>query len=330
MLDERALQQVWYGGRAPGVALRLLALLYAGLSAARRRLYAWGWLPRERLPVPVVVVGNLTAGGAGKTPLVIALVEQLRARGFTPGVISRGYAGSASDVQIVDAQSDPRVVGDEARLLFDATRAPVCVGRDRAAAARSLLRSASVDVLVADDGLQHYKLGRDLEICVIDGMRRFGNGRLLPAGPLREPLRRLDSIGMRVCNGGTPGAGETAMQLRGDVAVALGDGRQRPLREFSGRRVHAVAGIGNPQRFFTQLRAAGMELIEHPFPDHHPYAAADLAFGDDLDVLMTAKDAVKCRAFASARCWQVPVRAELPPEFFDALAAALRKVRAGD
>ena len=331
MLDERELEQVWYGARAPGALLRALATVYGALTALRRRLYAAGVLPRVRLPVPVIVIGNLTAGGTGKTPLAIALVEQLRARGFTPGVISRGYGGSASAAQMVDAQSDACLVGDEARLLFDATHAPVCVARDRAAAGRTLLQKAHADVLVADDGLQHYKLCRNVEICVVDGARRFGNGWLLPAGPLREPLRRLDSSVLRVCNGGPPAVGETPMRLLGDSAVALHDAqRQRPLREFAGQRVHAVAGIGNPARFFAQLREAGIEPIEHAFPDHHPFAAADLAFGDQLDVLMTSKDAVKCRAFAGPRHWHVPVRAQLPRDFFDALAAHLKKDRRGD
>jgi len=331
MLEERELLPVWYGGRSPGPMLRLLAAVYATLSGARRLLYRCHLLPRKRLPVPVIVVGNITVGGTGKTPLVIALVQALRARGFNPGVISRGYAGSANQPVLVDAQSDPARVGDEARLIFDAANVPVCVARDRHAAGEKLLAAARVDVIVADDGLQHYKLCRNVEICVIDGERRFGNGRLLPAGPLREPVDRLERVGFRVWNGGVARAGDVTMTLRGDVAVGVADARQhRPLHSFVGQRVHAVAGIGNPPRFFAQLRNAGIEIVEHAFPDHHPFSAADLGFGDDLDVLMTSKDAVKCRAFAQPRHWHIPVEAALPPAFFDAVADALKKVRRGD
>ncbi|HEX6833310.1 MAG TPA: tetraacyldisaccharide 4'-kinase [Rudaea sp.] len=324
MPDERALQQIWYGGQAPSFGLKMLAGVYGAVAALRRALFRSGLLKTQRLPVPVVVVGNITVGGTGKTPLVIALIEAMRMRGYNPGVVSRGYAGSAAAPLRVEAQADPAVVGDEARLIRDATGAPVVVGRDRVAAARLLIETAGVDLIIADDGLQHYRLGRDVEICVIDGERRFGNGRLLPAGPLREPLARLDSVAFRVVNGGVPEPGEVAMQLIGTQAAALLDPTERqPLAFFHDRRVHAVAGIGHPQRFFAQLRAAGVDAIEHAFPDHHAFVPSDLAFGDDLAVLMTAKDAVKCRAFAQPHHWCVPVRAQLPPEFIEALAASL-------
>ena len=328
MFGERELQAVWYGGRTPPLALRALSVLFGALSDLRRRLYATGLLPGVRLPVPVVVVGNITAGGTGKTPLTIALVEALRERGFKPGVVSRGYGGSAREPLLLDARTAPAIAGDEACLIRRVTNAPVAVGRDRAAAARLLLAPGDADVIVADDGLQHYRLHRDVEICVIDGERRFGNGRLLPAGPLREPLARLASLGFRVCNGGAPHAGEVAMRLAGDSAVSLSDPSQRrALRDFASLRVHAVAGIGNPLRFFAQLRALGIEVVEHPFPDHHAFAAADLGFGDDAPVLMTEKDAVKCAAFALAGWWSVPVRAELPTAFFDAVAARVAQAQ---
>jgi tetraacyldisaccharide 4'-kinase len=325
VFDERELQAVWYGGNTPSPLLRALSLLFAVLSALRRRLYGMGLLPRVRLPVPVVVVGNITAGGTGKTPLTIALVEALRARGFKPGVVSRGYGGSAREPMLVDAQATPELAGDEAFLIHRATQAPVAVGRDRAAAARLLLAHGDVDAIVADDGLQHYRLRRDVEICVIDGERRFGNGRLLPAGPLREPMARLASVDFRVCNGGPAQSGEVSMRLAGDTAVALSDpSHKRPLREFAGQRAHAVAGIGNPQRFFASLHAAGIETIEHPFPDHHAFVASDLAFADAAPVLMTEKDAIKCAAFAQENWWCVPVRAELPETFAAAVVANLR------
>ena len=248
----------------------------------RRKLYASGFFSHKKLSVPVIVVGNITVGGAGKTPLVIALVDALRERGWKPGVISRGFAGSASGVVRVDENSDAAHVGDEAKLMFESTHAPVAVSRDRARAGQSLIDAGAVDIIVADDGLQHYRLARDIEICVIDGERRFGNGRLLPAGPLRESDRHLPRFDFRVCNGGDAHAGEVPMRLRGDVAVALDDpSKSKPLSTFAGRTVHAVAGIGNPDRFFAQLRAAGMNVIEHPFSDHYPFAVDDLRFGDD-------------------------------------------------
>ena len=332
MLDEQELQQVWYGGREPGWPLRVLAGVYAAVNALRRALYRAGLLRQVRLPVPVIVVGNITAGGTGKTPLTIALVEALRLRGFRPGVISRGHGGSADDVQRVDGAADPARVGDEPYLISQATGALVAVARDRVAAARLLLAQANpADVLIADDGLQHYRLGRDVEICVIDGARRFGNGRLLPAGPLREPVSRAARCDFRVVNGATAGAGETAMTLAGDEAIALAGAAtplRRRLRDFAGQRVHAVAGIGNPARFFTMLCDAGIDVIEHAFADHHPFVAADLRFGDELPVLMTQKDAVKCAAFADTKMWSVPVHAQLPEAFYDTIVERVRQRKA--
>jgi len=328
MKPSQRLPEIWYGAEPSPFWLRALVPVYRMLRALDRAPYTLGWKKPQRLPVPVLVVGNITVGGTGKTPLVIALVEALRARGHRPGVISRGYGGAADSAELLDADSNAARVGDEPMLIRAATEVPVAVGRDRVAAGRLLLANRDCDVLVADDGLQHLALFRDAEICVIDGERRFGNGLLLPAGPLRDPLSRLDSVDFRVCNGGEAQAGEVPMQLVGDMAVSLRDpGVQRSLGEFAGRRVHAVAGIGNPTRFFTMLRAAGIEVVEHAFADHHAYAAGDLEFGDDASVLMTAKDAVKCRAFARADCWQVPVRANLPQAFFDAVCARLANFR---
>jgi len=318
------LQNRWYGDRAPSWWTRPLAQAYGGVAAARRWMYDKGWLRSARLPVPVIVVGNIVAGGAGKTPLTIALVEALRARGFRPGVVSRGYGGSARASMLLDARPDPVVAGDEPALIRMRTSAPVAIGAKRPEAARLLLPEG-VDVIVADDGLQHYALARDIEVCVIDGARRFGNGRLLPAGPLREPESRLRAVDFVVCNGGAARDGEVQMRLGLSNAVALADpATVRSLATFSGQRVHAIAGIGNPGRFFESLRANGVDVIEHPFPDHHRYMAAELESVDKLPVLMTEKDAVKCHAFAKDDWWSVPVTAELPATFFDAVAARLK------
>ncbi len=314
----------WYSASPPPSVLRPLAALYGRVVRLRRALYQRGLLARVRLPVPVLVVGNLTVGGTGKTPLVITLVEALRARGFRPGVVSRGYGGSATTPQLLEPGCEAQQVGDEPCLIRRHCGVPVAIGRERAVAGQ-LLVEAGVDLVIADDGLQHYALARDLEICVIDGTRRFGNGRLLPAGPLREPLGRLAAVDYRVCNGGLARADEIPLRLVEDRAYRLlAPGERMALAEFAGRHVHAVAGIGDPGRFFRSLRAQRFEVIEHAFPDHHAYRAADLDFGDDRPLLMTEKDAIKCRAFARPHWWAVPVRALLPEDFLDALAARLR------
>lgn len=317
------LERIWYAQEPPWW-LRALVPVYRGLRALHLAPYRFGWRKPQRLPVPVVIVGNLTAGGSGKTPLVIALVEALRVRGLKPGVVSRGYGGSQRTPLLLTDTPQPQRVGDEPCLIRQRTGVPIAVGRDRAQAAR-LLAGEGVDVIIADDGLQNPSLARDVEICVIDGQRRFGNGRLLPAGPLREPVERLQTVAFRVCNGGNAQAGEIAMRLSGGMAVAMaGSGAARPLESFAGERVHGVAAIGNPARFFDGLRAHGIEIEPHAFADHHAFTAADLAFGDERPVLMTEKDAVKCTQLARANFWCVPVRAELPATFFDALAARLR------
>jgi tetraacyldisaccharide 4'-kinase len=321
-----ALQRRWYApDAAPPWWSLPLAALYGCVAAARRWLYRRGWLRSQRLPVPVLVVGNIVAGGTGKTPLAIALIEALRERGWKPGVVSRGYGGSATSPVLLDARADPAVVGDEPMLIRKRTDVPVAVGPKRVAAARLLLPQG-VDVIVADDGLQHYALARDVEICVVDGVRRLGNGRLLPAGPLREPGVRLQEVDFVVDNGGESREGEIPMRLVLTDAISIANRARRvPLAHFSGNQVHAVAGIGHPARFFDALRAHGIEPIEQPFPDHHPHAASDFDFGDDRPVLMTEKDAVKCSSFARANWWHVPATAELPATFFDDLAARLEQ-----
>ena len=316
----------WYGGVAPGPLLRALSALFGRIARSRREAGLSGRKPGERSGVPVLVVGNLAVGGAGKTPLTVALVEALRARRFRPGVISRGYGRRGSEARRVRAEDSPAEAGDEPLLIARRTGAPVAVAARRSEAARLLVETGEVDLLLADDGLQHYALARDLEILVIDGRRRFGNGRLLPAGPLREPVERATACDFTVVNGGTPEAGEIPMRLALSEAVPLGGGPSRPLAEFSVLRVHAVAGIADPERFFSALRGAGLDPIPHPFPDHHPFTAADLDFEDGLPVLMTEKDAVKCAGIAPAHAWMVPVTAELPETFFDAVAARLREL----
>lgn len=309
------LERRWYSAQPAPLLLRPLASIYGGIAARRREKLKQA-ASQNHLAVPVVVVGNLSVGGTGKTPFVIWLVQRLREWGFNPGVISRGYGGRAPTYPFeVHPHTDPAWCGDEPLLMKRRLGVPLMVAPDRLVAAQALILKHPVDVIVSDDGLQHYALPRDLEICVVDGSRGLGNGALLPAGPLREPVSRLREVGLVVVNGGgwRGEAGSHAdMQLRMEHAVSLSEPQQRkPLSAFKGQRVHAVAGIGNPQRFFRQLQDLGIEVLEHPFADHHAYRPRDLAFGDALPVLMTEKDAVKCNAFASAHHWFVPVEALL-------------------
>ncbi len=317
----------WYQGGPLAQGLRPLAGLFCAVARGRRLAYRRGLLRSVRLPVPVVVVGNLTVGGAGKTPLVIRLAQLFKAQGFRPGVVSRGYGGVAEVwPQPVDFTSDPVQVGDEPVLIATATGCPVAVAPDRPAAAQLLLERHGCDLIIADDGLQHYRLARDIEIAVLDGGRRLGNGYCLPAGPLREPPGRLATVDLTVANG-SPLAGEFGMELVLGEAVRLDGSARLPLAEFTANPVHAVAGIGHPPRFFTALRASGLTVIEHPFPDHHPYHPEELLFGDPLPVLLTGKDAVKCRDFYQPQLWQVPVTAVLSAEFEARLLALLHSLR---
>jgi tetraacyldisaccharide 4'-kinase len=301
------LDKFWYGGVPPPWWMTPLSAVYGAASRIRRFAYARHLTRSTRLACPVIVVGNLSVGGTGKTPLVCWLAGQLHELGFRPGVVSRGYGGSSRAARLVQAADTSDKVGDEAILLARRSRVPVATGRNRPAAAQ-LLINAGCDIIVSDDGLQHYALQRDCEIIVIDGDRRIGNGRLLPAGPLRETAARLKRADAIVINGGDADYdGALRMRLLATNAVAMKYGTAKPLREFSGQPVHAVAAIGNPQRFFAMLRAVGISVVEHPLPDHAKLRIEDISFADDLPVLMTEKDAVKCREIAGPHHWYVPV-----------------------
>jgi tetraacyldisaccharide 4'-kinase len=303
------LERHWYRLTPVSMLLMPLSLIFCALVQLRYGLYRLGIMRSTRLPVAVIVVGNITVGGTGKTPLVIWLANFLRQAGYRPGIVTRGYRGHSRTWPVaVDARTTAEQVGDEAVLLARHSGCAVLAGPDRVAAAR-LHVEQGCNVIVSDDGLQHYRLRRDLEIAVIDGMRRFGNRLCLPAGPLREPVSRLRSVSVRVANG-APETGELGMTLvpTGFTSLAKPDQRMS-LDYFRPGPVHAVAGIGNPERFFSSLRGLGLKVIPHPFPDHHGFLPGELEFDDERPVIMTEKDAVKCQPFASARCWVLAVEA---------------------
>jgi tetraacyldisaccharide 4'-kinase len=308
------LQRVWYDREAQWLSMALLPLswLFRFIVVCRRAAYRIGLFRRVRVARPVVVIGNVTVGGTGKTPFTIWLAGQLQARGMCVGIVLRGYGGkSAHWPRDVAADSAPEEVGDEAVLLASRTGAIVVAGPDRVAAAqRAIDRGAQI--VLSDDGLQHYRLARDCEIVVIDGRRNVGNRRLLPAGPLREPVSRLAEADLRVVSwrDGTarplsPAPATIQVWAHLTQATALVGGATRPVESFAGTKVHAVAAIGHPQQFFAALQQLGIEVAPHPLPDHAQPSAADIRFPDQLAVLMTEKDAVKCRAIADQRHWAV-------------------------
>ncbi len=331
--------------RLGGGALVFLPLTLAFWLVAALRRAAWRTLLKPwKAPVPVVVVGNITAGGTGKTPVVIAIVEMLRSRGYSPGVVSRGYGRVPSTeqdpsgvVRVFPERATPEHFGDEPVMIARRCAVPVFISPDRSAAVRALLAtSPEIDVVVSDDGLQHYALARDVEIAVVDGERRFGNGLLLPSGPLREPVSRLRSVDAVVVNGGyadtIPAPRQFAMQLGEELFVRLADREARTPAEFAlmarGRSVAAIAGIGHPERFFAHLEGLGVRARAQAFPDHHLYRAADLKLPGAELVVKTEKDAVKCAAFADERLWYLRVAATLPPDFEAFLLDHLRGFKA--
>jgi tetraacyldisaccharide 4'-kinase len=339
------LNQIWYARDAPPAWLKPLAGVFGAVTGLRRWLYVKNLRSSVRISRPVVVVGNLSVGGTGKTPLVCWLVERLRELGLKPGVVTRGFGGSNRTPRLVTDSDDAATVGDEPLLLARRTRVPVAIGRARPAAAQILV-NAGCDVIVSDDGLQHYALSRDCEIVVIDAERGFGNGHLLPAGPLREGTSRLEKVDAIVVNGAGTARfdplGGTAdqrqrvygMHLRASDAVSLLDATSRDLRDFAGQEVHAVAGIGNPQRFFTTLRKFGIQVIPHELPDHAALQPADIEFGDGRAVFMTEKDAVKCSSFARLQHWYVPVSVAFEIDggarFLDVVTRALATLTEGN
>ncbi|TQI79933.1 lipid-A-disaccharide kinase [Serratia fonticola] len=322
------IERIWSGGSLVYLLLLPLSWLYGLVSGLIRLSYRYGLRKSWRAPVPVVIVGNLTAGGNGKTPMVIWLVEQLQQRGYRVGVVSRGYGGKSAVYPLVlDAQTTTQQAGDEPVLIFQRTGAPVAISPKRVEAVQALLQQGELDVVITDDGLQHYALQRDFELVVIDGVRRFGNGWWLPAGPMRERAARLETVDACVANGGVAQPGEIAMKLQAQDAVNVASGERRSVAELP--HVIAMAGIGHPPRFFATLEKLGVEAErEVAFADHQEYTQTQLAAltkpGQTL--LMTEKDAVKCRSFAQPDWWYLPVDAVLPTEQAEQLLQGIEKL----
>ncbi|MDE2235226.1 MAG: tetraacyldisaccharide 4'-kinase [Gammaproteobacteria bacterium] len=324
--------QRWYSDRPIGFLIPL-AGIFALVSGVRRWCYRHGIFRVVKPPVPVIVAGNITVGGSGKTPFVIWLANILSDMGYHPGIITRGYGGKSTHWPLmVTSQSDPLLAGDEAVLLASRTQAPVCAAPDRVRAADCLLRHNNVNVIIGDDGLQHYRLGRDLSIIMLDGMRWLGNGWRLPAGPLREARGRILGADLVICKKGNATVKnpllDTAltMHLSLGEAVNLRDGRREPLANFAAQHAHAVAAIGHPQQFFEALERHGLKVDGRALPDHTQLSLADLSFADDRPVLMTEKDAVKCHGMNLPNHWYVPASAEFSQQDAERILHAVRQV----
>ncbi|MFM2434068.1 MAG: hypothetical protein RL063_47 [Pseudomonadota bacterium] len=324
------LQKQWLTYTPWHIVLLPISLIFLVISSIRKWLYQNGWLKSYRLAVPVLVVGNINVGGSGKTPLVIWLAKQLQIAGYRPGIISRGYGGSGREVLAVFHHSDPQQVGDEPLLLARRTTCPVFVGADRVVAGEALLSAyPECNIIISDDGLQHYRLRRDVEIAVIDGKAGFGNGALLPAGPLREPVSRLKHVDAVVVNGKSKLNNILALKPIEMVLQPasfynlLNPNEVCSVSNFAGKKVLAIAGIGNPQRFFQQLHHLGLKFQSKAYPDHYAFHSVDFAENVDDIVVMTEKDAVKCAGFAKPGFWVLPVSADIPPEL---MAVVLNKL----
>lgn len=324
-----SIESIWYGKHKLQYALLPLSYLYRAIVSTRQLAFRLHVLKTERFAVPIIIIGNLTVGGTGKTPVVIALVRWLQANGFRPGVVSRGYKGKAETwPQVVTPNSDPVLVGDEPVLIACKTGVPMVVGPKRVVAVQKLLAESDVNVIISDDGLQHYALARDFEVAVVDAKRGLGNRHCLPAGPLREPKERLAKIDYMLVNGGK---GEHGMQLQPATIYNIRHPEilMDPAR-LQNQPVHAVAGIGNPARFFATLSDLGFNVIPHPLVDHAPICPEDLEFEDDHPIIMTEKDMVKCRHWCSERCYALPVEAQLPAKFYDSVQLKIRDLACQD
>ena len=316
---------IWYGHNT----LANLLLPLSGVFSLAAKIRQWQQTKSNvKFSTPVIVVGNITVGGTGKTPMVTALIKELQQQGYKPGVASRGYGGQAKHAIIVSQSHNAEQVGDEPIIIFNATHATVVVGQNRLEIIEELIKLHNCDVIICDDGLQDYRFQHDIEIIMVDGHRVFGNHKLLPAGPLREPINRLQKADFVIATDKpVPAVSGDCMKLQLVECVQLTHPEnKRPLTEFKDQLVHAVAGIGNPERFFNSLVSLGLNVIEHPYPDHNHYKMSDFSFSDQNPILMTQKDAVKCSQLSLDNAWYVPVQTILPDSFMPRLTALLRNL----
>ncbi len=327
LLSKEFIENIWQTKHPLGLLLVPLSWLYTLVIVLRRLGYQSGLIAVNQIDAPVIIVGNITVGGTGKTPLVIWLADYFKSKGFKPGIVSRGYGGKLSGkTQQVRPDSDPLLVGDEPVLIAKRTACPVAVAVKRRKAAEELIEYCDCNLILCDDGMQHYSLGRDIEIAVIDGQRRFGNRHCLPAGPLREPISRLKTVDF-VVSKYIAGRHEYKMEYSyGDLISLTDPTKTIPVASLADQSVHAIAGIGNPDRYFSYLRNKKLKLIMHELPDHHVFTAADIKFNDGLPVVMTEKDAVKCTAYATEQHWYLPITATLPDSFTYRLDALMKEI----
>lgn len=320
----KSLQHYWYKSSALVWLLLPVSWLYCLIVFIRRKLYQLNIKRSYGCNVPLIVIGNIVVGGSGKTPLLISLCEYLKERGFKPGVVSRGYGGNFTGIKQVYHTDTAELVGDEPLMIHRQTSVPVVVGADRVAAAQYLVNNNQCDVVLSDDGLQHYRMQRDFEIAVVDSDRRYGNGFCLPAGPLRERRSRIKDVNMLIYNGDTDvKPNECSYLLETAGLQKLSGDENRPISSFVGKSVHAVAGIGHPQRFFNQLQKSSVTVIEHAYPDHYTYSQDDFDGWSEECIIMTEKDAVKCRHLSLSDAWVLNVKAVFSAELESSLSSDL-------
>lgn len=318
-------EKIWYGKEDSFVIsiLTPLSAVYKNIINFRHWLYKKNILKIHKLSVPVIVVGNITMGGTGKTPLVIALALWLKEKGLKPGIISRGYGGRSKNYPLLVKERSPSTeVGDEPLVIATRSQCPVIVDPNRVRGAQLLINEYNCDIIISDDGLQHSALGRDIEILVIDGERQFGNGHLFPAGPLRESVDRVQQVDFVISNGTEIPNGYSMNYEYGNVTNLI-DPSIKLEKENASEEVFAFAGVGNPKRFFNELDRRGFKSRKHSFPDHYAFDSTDFAFTERTSVIMTEKDAVKCHGFAQPNFWYLPISARLPTEFWTNLAQKL-------
>ena len=330
MIAYKALTKLHYSKSLAPLFLLPLSAIYLLISFARKYLYRFNLLKSFKIQVPVIVIGNITSGGTGKTPLVIHLANELKKNGYHPGIISRGYGSKRNGVSEVNKKSDVESIGDEPILIHKHTHLPVFIAKDRVLAAKALIKKyKKIDVILSDDGMQHYRLKRDIEILVIDGTRRFGNGYLLPAGPLREPRRKVKSVDAIVCNEKKVIDGSYLMKYKSYFLINLKTKKKIPLNKVRLNNLHALAGIGNPDRFFNYLKALGLVFDSSSYKDHYRFTKKDFKTMNDKNIIMTEKDAVKCEKFARDNFWYLPVVAEIDSKFTDFILNKMKNIAHG-